>query len=168
MIEVGLRVTGLRQTLVRVRRLEMAASDLRPALERIADRFREHLDVVFATEGAATKGGRWAPLSERYAEWKRGRGYSPRILQRTQALRQSLTRAGAPGHVVKMNRRTLTVGSEIRVRSGRRLLQIHQEGRGVPVRRIIDPPDAVIAQWRQELREHLDRAYHGAGVGVGG
>ncbi len=87
-------------------------ADWRPIWPVFGDNFYAHLRQTFATEGDAGP-GRWAPLSEKYAEWKARRFPGRPILERTGRLVASLTGPKAPGSIFKATPQSLTVGSEI-------------------------------------------------------
>jgi hypothetical protein len=87
--------------------------DLAPALERIAEHFREHLWDVFESQGTATAGGMWKQLSPEYAAWKSRHYPGARILQQRRRLRASFTAKGAEGHVERIHGNTLEIGSDL-------------------------------------------------------
>ena len=142
-----------------LRGLLQRSGDWSPALEQIADRFREHERQVFATEGGATRSGPWAPLSLRYRQWKERHFPGARIMRRTGALERSLTEPHAPGHVERIEARGLTFGTDLATSRGRWTLGQIQEmgGRGgrLPARHLIDPPEAETGAWMSLLRRHL-------------
>jgi hypothetical protein len=62
--------------------LRISPGDVRgPILVRLGQKHREQMKRNFATEGATTKGGKWAPLNERYAKRKRRAFPRQRMLQ---------------------------------------------------------------------------------------
>lgn len=132
--------------------------DFSPALERIAVHFYAHMASVFETGGMATASG-FAPLSRRYGAWKARHYPGKPILTRKGELARSLTRKGARGNIHRVTKDTLTVGTRLRVRSGRWVLgTLHQGGTDkMPRRRIIDLPDYVKAAWMSEIREHINQ-----------
>jgi len=70
-----------------------ATENLKPALEEIVDEFFDGNRIVFQREGAVGGGfSKWAPLNPEYAEEKVRLGYPSKILQRTEDLKNSLTR----------------------------------------------------------------------------
>lgn len=67
--------------------LKKATSDLRPAFRDTAVYMKTSVLKNFEVEGRPKK---WAPLSPKYATWKRKKGYSTKILERTGRLKQSI------------------------------------------------------------------------------
>lgn len=108
---------------------QSSLADNSPALAVVADDLREMIAEQFATEGAAG-GTPWAPLAastlKKKRETRRG------ILNVTGALLASLTEAGSPGHVEKVDGRQLLLGSALPYAT------FHQTGtRRMPARPII-------------------------------
>lgn len=68
-------------------------ADMRPVYPELARLFRSITARAFATEGASTASGPWAPLTPRTVADRRRQGYPGEhpILQRSSALRRSLT-----------------------------------------------------------------------------
>lgn len=86
-----------------------ALRDARPALQEIADDFREMIAAQFASEGRAG-GTPWAPLAP---STLRRRGSASPILFDSGALFRSLHDAGAPGHVEEIEDQALVLGSRL-------------------------------------------------------
>jgi phage gpG-like protein len=89
--------------------LELDLSDMRPIFESIRTVLYTYIEGAFNTEGALTRSGKWAPLSESYR-----RRYPDRpILDRTGALKRSLTSANATGSRTVITKTSLTIGTTI-------------------------------------------------------
>jgi phage virion morphogenesis protein len=60
----------------------------RPLMQKLVQQLHFTVDENFEKEGRPR---RWRPLSIKYAAWKRRNRYSPKILEKSGALRRSLT-----------------------------------------------------------------------------
>lgn len=110
-------------------------SDWRPIWPVFGDNFYAHIRQTFATEGDAGP-GKWAPLSEKYAEWKAKRFPGKTILERTGKLMASLTERKAEGSVFEASPKSLTIGTSVRYAI------YHQAGTGrMPQRKEIALPE---------------------------
>lgn len=106
---------------------------------KLADRFAALNRRQFATEGASGSGG-WAPLSPKYAAWKSTHYPGKPILERTGALRESLTER--PFGVEVITPTGMVLGSGIDY--GR----YHQAGTSrMPQRRPVELPEGERRQW---------------------
>lgn len=100
-------------------------TDLSPVLSDIADVLDQSAEAAFASSGSSS-GGRWAPLSSRYAMWKAKRYPGQPILVATGALRASM------GNVREVSPRRLVWGTDDRK------ARYHQAGTSkMPARPII-------------------------------
>jgi phage gpG-like protein len=72
-----------------------------------------HLSHAFDAEGAQGRGGRWAPLSTKYAQKKAITFPGNQILVRTGAMRLSLTTMGHPGAIRQATASGLVFGSAV-------------------------------------------------------
>ncbi len=123
---------------------ESSLADNSPALQLIADDFRQMITEQFATEGAAG-GSPWAALAPSTL-WGRRSGST--LLNSTGALLASLIDAGAAGHVEESDGQSLTLGSRLsyamfhQTGTGRgfgrgAITPGRGQGRGMPMRPII-------------------------------
>lgn len=136
-----------------------ATADLQPAMEAMADYIQEEIDTAFKTGGASTASGLWAPLNGGYEALKRQLYPGAPLLVRTGALRASLTKRGTRGGIRRITRRSMEVGSSIRVGSIRlwNLGQLHQLGtRSYPPRPIIDLTQRQRRRLLSIVRTHID------------
>lgn len=72
-------------------RLDERISDLTPIWDEVRDEVFRIEKEQFESEGAAGRGGKWKPLSKRYAEQKQKRFPGAKILERTGRGKKSLT-----------------------------------------------------------------------------
>lgn len=159
-VEFSVDVAGEIQIKRRFEGLIGNIEDLTPALERIANHFQAHIEKVFETEGGATRGGAWKPLSKPYAARKAKTHPGKGILERRGDLRKAMTGKG-PGAIRNVGPQELEIGASVRTPNGKwDLGLIHQlgsrDGR-VPMRPIIDLPETVKTQMVREIADHLWR-----------
>lgn len=109
--------------------------DPRPAFHEIADNLIEAERKQFASEGQYASGG-WSPLAPSTRAQKQALGLDNGILDRTGALRRSLSERGAPGQTLRITRDSLTFGSTIAYGL------YHQQGAGVPMRKPFELTEA--------------------------
>lgn len=139
-----------------------ALRDARPALQEIADDFREMIAAQFASEGRAG-GTPWAPLAP---STLRRRGSASPILFDSGALFRSLHDAGAPGHIEQIEDQALVLGTNLpyalfhQTGTGWGLGQDQssrsRRGRGLPMRPIVVlSPDRQDA-WAEILQRGLE------------
>ena len=137
---------------------QAALSGQESALGEIADDFREMVARQFASEGRA-QGTPWAARKSARVGADgvrplRGARRSP-LLVRTGALRDSLTRNGAAGHIEEMDQQTLSVGSRLPYAI------FHQFGtRRMPARPLIVLSDARSARWAEFVRNAIEEKTH--------
>lgn len=128
-------------------RFSEAASDARPLWDALADRFAAMERRQFDTEGAYGSGG-WPALSPDYAAWKAAHYPGKPILERSGALRESLTRR--PFGVEVIDARAIAVGSGIDY--GR----FHQAGAdNLPQRRPVEFPESERRTWVRLIQRFI-------------
>lgn len=129
--------------------------DLQPAFEQITQSFYEGEERQFASQGAAGSGG-WKPLSSAYKKWKDRRYPGRPLLVMTGALRDALTSKSGPGAVYVIERKRLTMGTDLEV------AQYHQKGSSrMPARKPIQLTDAQKNQWVKFIHQHCVQSYPG-------
>lgn len=130
--------------------------DLRPVWEVLADRFVIVERRQFDTEGAYGSGG-WTPLSPTYGAWKAAHYPGKGILERSGALRESLTRR--PFGVEVIEAKSMTIGSGIDYGA------YHQKGGGnLPQRRPVELPATERREWVKAVQRFV---MTGVAVGLG-
>jgi len=125
-------------------------SDLREPMAKSADTVLDVNRVTFEREGPG-----WAPLAPATVEDRERHGFPGEhpILERTGALKRSLTVKGALGNVYEVGRDYMKVGSELETPSGWNLAILHQFGTDrMPARPIIGLD-------RNHLRRRLSRVW---------
>lgn len=103
MIRFTVRTEGLEQMGFALSRFGQDLSDWRrawPMVSRAIERIEERL---FAGEGSKGHRGKWAALSPKYAAWKSKHYPGQAILRLTDAMYDSLTKAGASMAVVEVS-----------------------------------------------------------------
>lgn len=132
-----------------------AARDLSPAWPRVIERFRQQETRLWDTEGGSGEHGRWTPLDPAYAKRKAELFARRPILYLSGALHDSLADSGQ-GSIVQYDNHSLFIGSEVVSQDGYPYGQAHQEGRGLPQRRVIDPTNKDVGQWVAEVWRHFE------------
>lgn len=128
-------------------RMADAAEDMRPVWEVLASRFAKLEARQFASEGAYGSGG-WAALSPDYAAWKEANYPGKPILERTGALKASLTER--PFGVEVLDARAMAVGSGIDYGA------FHQAGgRNLPQRRPVEFPESERRTWVRYIQRYI-------------
>lgn len=101
--------TGLSAAARKLAETGARARDLRPAWPAVGDYMARTAAQQFATEGARL-GTPWSPLKPPYLRWKIRHGFSPAILIRTGAMRDSYT--SRPMSVEEYGRSSAEFGSD--------------------------------------------------------
>ena len=127
MTPVLVDIQGEKELAVGFTRLSDLFSDLRPVFEKLRDKFFPLVQKKFDVSGPG-----WAPLSP-LTEAKKAKQYGgpSQILVATKALYNSFA-VGAAGSVERIRPLEAEFGSSVFYGA------FHQEGRGVPERKIID------------------------------
>jgi phage gpG-like protein len=137
---------------------QAALADNAPAFGEIADDFREMMAAQFASQGGA-EGAPWAPRagaagvrpSHATRKTSRRERRSP-LLQRTGALRDSLTRRGSSGAVENVAALSLALGSRVPY------AVFHQLGtHRMPARPLLVLSEARAAQWTEFVQRGLEQ-----------
>ena len=115
--------------------------------DSLADRFAQVEARQFATEGAYGSGG-WPALSPKYAAWKERHYPDKPILERTGALKASLT--SRPFGIEAITPKSMTLGSGISYGA------YHQSGGGrLPQRRPVDLPESERRTWVRLIQRFI-------------
>lgn len=86
---------------------------LRSAFKSIGDSYRKEIKLIFDKQQPRDAGLRWAPLSQRYAEWKAKHFPGKPILVRTGSLKDSMTKKGSSGNITLIGGISAVFGSDI-------------------------------------------------------
>lgn len=128
-------------------RLVDNVTDARPLWDALADRFAR-METRQFDSGGRYGSDVWVPLSPAYAAWKAAAYPGKPILERTGALRESLTRR--PFGVEVIDARAIAVGSGIDY--GR----FHQAGGGtLPRRRPVEFPESERRVWVRYIQRFI-------------
>ncbi|WP_053207944.1 phage virion morphogenesis protein [Jiangella muralis] len=121
--------------------------DLTPVWYWLAESFQRAETRQFNSEGAFASGG-WSPLSPRYARWKARHYPGTRVLERTGALRKSLTTR--PFGVEVIENKSMAIGSDVDY--GRH----HQRGgAGLPQRRPVELTENMRREWMRRIQRFV-------------
>lgn len=135
MIALKVRATGMKELEVRISRISGAARNLAPAWPTVVTALRSVEAQVFASEGGFSRGGRWKPLSRRYALRKARLRPGAKILEYSGRLRGSLTGSSSDS-IYRPGPRSLEYGTSVPY------ARYHQEGGGfLPRRSFLDLTD---------------------------
>jgi phage gpG-like protein len=144
-VSLSLSVNGTQQLQRTLRRWIDTATDIRPALEEVADRFVRMELQQFLSQGGSGGAG-WAPLSPRYAARKARTHPGAPILVRSGDLRRDLTHR--PMGVERITNEGMTMGTALPY------ARYHQTGTPRMPRR---PPVNLTEAQRQELVKIVQR-----------
>ena len=137
---------GERQVRRRLEQFSVLVNSAEPAWLAIAEDFLRLERRQFGSEGEAGSGG-WAPLSPAYGAWKAVRYPDSPLLQKSGALVNSLTWAGAPGQVRDITPFSVTLGTSVPY------ARLHQDGTPtMPQRRPIELTEADKVRWVEILQ----------------
>ena len=135
MIRFEIQASGTKAANLRIRGLDDAAGDLRPAFSKVATWFYDHERKRFSSAGFGT----WTPLKRRTITRKNGAMVSSahgRIMRRTDALYNSLTRQAARGSVRRITNDRIELGTKLpyarehqRPTGGRKLIALRDSDR---------------------------------------
>lgn len=117
--------------------IEARAQEVTPAWEQVAESFLRAERRQFSSEGGYGSGG-WPALSPAYAAWKQRHYPGRKILERTGALKASLT-DGPDVRVIGPQRMWIGSGVDYGL--------FHQRADGVPRRRPIELPESLRVRW---------------------
>lgn len=130
------------------------ATDVRPAMEEIANSLRRSTTRQFDSQGAYGSGG-WDQLADSTIARKRAAGLDPRILHATRRLRDSLTEEGNDEQISIARHDGLDFGTTVPYAG------FHQKGEGVKQRRPVQLPESDRREVVRILQRHL--VHTGAG-----
>jgi hypothetical protein len=147
-LKVQVTISGDKQVIAKLRRLGDSLSDWSATLNNTGDYLMDiYSRLNFETQGGIS-GARWAELSPKYELWK-AKNYPGRgILERTGALRKGFEMSVSPKKLEIIN----SVEYAFR----------HQEGKGPPVRKLINVnpaiKDQIINIFRDGIKQKLSLA----------
>lgn len=132
-------------------RVAHVVDDLTDVWDRVDEQLNEQTDRQFESEGQYGSLG-WPALAPSTKAQKAARGQDPRILHRTLELRNSLTSSSGSGHVFVSQPHEMVWGTTVEHGI------FHQQGRGVPERKVVQMPEA----GRREVVKTLQDSILGA------
>lgn len=87
----GVEIEGDRLVMQLLSEMVDRTKDVSPAWPKVGDVIAGYMSEQFDSQGVKLTGGPWAPLNPDYLSWKIAKGFDPRILHQTGAMRASLT-----------------------------------------------------------------------------
>lgn len=164
MYTISIKGHGVDPLLVGLSRLLRLTDDLSTAWPSVTAELRQIMAEQFTSEGGAGGNlGKWKPLSEAYAEWKRRKFPGRTILELTGALRASLQVETADSVVVGTPK-SLYFGTSVVNEKGVHYPIFHQLGQGVPRRPIFSFSNRQTARIGSVLHKWLGREMAKAGA----
>jgi len=135
---------------------ELDGKAVQRAGKSIQESFYKEEKRLFLHEAGPS--GRWSPLNEKYAKWKRRKYPGKPKMRRTDKLMKSLTSHNEDSILFMGN-----IGGKFRMKIGTQVEYAiyHQEGSKathLPVRRVIDPRDPVRLQWIKYIQNEIIKA----------
>ena len=128
-----------------------AASNMKPALELVADDMMEVIDINFGSQGRRG-GGSWKHLDDYTVERKVREGELPLILIATSALRDSMTMRGDPNMDLKVTRHEVSLASKLPYAN------VQDKGGGpshLPARPFATFLDSDVREWARICEDYL-------------
>lgn len=154
---ITFRISGFSESLKIIDRqleaLEERAKDTRPAHAAIVKVFNEITKRTFATEGASSAAGKWAPLAKSTEKDRAREGYSPAhpILVRTENMKDSVVERTADTTIV-------STPNYLSIGSSDPKLRFHQSRRPrkkIPRRPVFEPTQDDKHALLRPLRRYL-------------
>lgn len=108
-----------------------AVKDFTPVWEEVISDLENQVEERFNSQGRDIGG--WKPLNEKYADWKQRKGFHKQILMKTGLMKESILKEGIGKgfHIERVQTQGFEWGTSINYAF------YHQNGRGVPQRRIL-------------------------------
>lgn len=141
-LDLHLHIEGADPVVRMLENIGVAAADMRPAWDRLEERFSGYEEDWFAGEGNGT----WPELSHRYAEWKAKHYPGAGILVAEGDLKGSLLDV----EISNKDEHSFEFGTEDPK------ARYHQDGGGnLPQRKVIDVSDDELDEWTELIMDHL-------------
>ncbi len=142
-LTISFNFIGKDQMIRAINTLDTSLDDFSNVFEKCADDFYSTMKRVFATEGKEL-GTPWRPLTESTKAAKESEYPGKGILERTGALKQSLTNRNDTNAICEVGPTSLKIDSQVKTQSGIPLLKLHQYGWNKPE---IVPKTASALSW---------------------
>jgi hypothetical protein len=144
---IELDTSGVREQVRILTKMGARGADARDAFPRIEAIMLKEEKELFESNDRGT----WPGLKESTKERKAYAGHeSEGIMRATNALMKSLTNSGRPrGRFKRQRKQELRWGTKVFYAF------FHQEGHGVPVRKVIDPSEKAQAAMTKALGKHI-------------
>ncbi len=142
-----IEIDGIKQFDRVFSKIQYRISDFTPIWEEIAEEFYFMEEKIFENEGNVEDVSKWKDLSTAYAEWKEKHYPGENILHLTGELEESLTRKGASGNIHEIDKKSMAIGSGLKVGKWN-LAWLHQRGtHKMPAR----PPLRLIKSFKSKI-----------------
>jgi hypothetical protein len=142
---VGIETTGIRAQVAVMKKLGIRGADIRPAYPEVETVYREQETQLFATQGH----GQWPALAASTVATKASKGLDPRMMHASSMLYRSLTQKKPRNRWRRARKTELRWGTKVFY------ALFHQEGHGVPVRKVIDIDNSGQRQITQILGRYI-------------
>ena len=139
--------------------------DLRPSLNVIGIGYRKEVNAIFEKQQPRQQDLRWAPLSEKYAQWKELHYPGMPILVRTGVLKKSMTQLGSPGNISLISKASAVFGTSI-------FYGIFHDSDAprtkLPRRNFSIPSDRRLNIWREQIERDIIQNFKANNIDVSG
>jgi hypothetical protein len=142
---VEVSTTGVRAQVELMRRMGARGADARKAWPAVETIMREDEARQFSTGGT----GKWPALADATKEWKSARGQTKGVMRGTDALYKSLTMKKPRGRWRRARKAELRWGTKLFYAF------FHQQGHGVPVRKVIDVSEQASREMTREMGHYI-------------
>lgn len=166
MIQISITGKGFDGTLIGFSRVIRVVNDFRGAWPSVVRELRAIMAQQFTSQGTYGGSGRWKPLSEVYAAWKRKKFPHRTILELTGAMRASL-QVQTVDSVIEGSSNRLFFGTSVTdPESGYFYPIAHQVGKGVPRRPIFSLTNRQAAHLGSTIHKWIGRESSKAFSGI--
>jgi hypothetical protein len=125
---IEIDTTGVRAQVAIMGKLGIRGADIRPAYDKVELVYREQGEQLFTSHGR----GKWPGLADITVKTKATKGLDPRIMHASNVLYRSLTQKKPRNRWRRARKTELRWGTKVFY------ALFHQEGHGVPVRKVLD------------------------------
>lgn len=153
MVVPFIRIFGDKEAVIRFERGQRRLTNMKPALENVADDIMRVIRATFTSQGRRY-GGSWEYLDRETVRDKAREGKDPRILIASQRLMDSWTKRDHDDQRLRVTTRSITLDSAVPY------AEVHQEGdeeMGIPARPYIAFDRRDVDRWAKIVERDLLR-----------